>query len=58
MDLKGELQPYSWNLTFVNKLQFPLVLRSFVFKPSKFDNLSWDIYVFSHTETCFYTIPK
>ena len=33
--LKGELHSNSWNLTFVNKLQFPLILRSFVFKASK-----------------------
>ena len=28
---KGELHSNSWNLTFVNKLQFPLILRSFDF---------------------------
>ena len=27
---KGELHSNSWNLTFVNKLQFPQILRSFV----------------------------
>ena len=32
---KGELHSDSWSLTFVNKLQFPLILRSFVFKSSK-----------------------
>ena len=56
--IKGELHSNSWNLTFVNKLQFPLILRSFVFKASKTDNRSWDIYVFSDTETCFYTISE
>ena len=33
--LKGELHSNSWNLTFINKLQVPLILRSFVFKVSK-----------------------
>ena len=32
---KGELHYNSWNLTFINKLQFPLILQSFVFKVSK-----------------------
>ena len=44
---KGELHSYLWNLTFVNKLQCPLTLRSFVFKVSKNWNRSWDIYVSS-----------
>ena len=35
LEFKGELHSNSWNLTFVNKLQFPLILRSFVFKASK-----------------------
>ena len=30
-----ELHSNSWNLTFVNKLQFSLILRSFIFKASK-----------------------
>ena len=34
-NFKGELHSYSWNLAFVNKLQFPLILRSFAFKASK-----------------------
>ena len=33
--LKGELHSNSRNLTFVNKLQFPLILQYFVFKASK-----------------------
>ena len=44
--LKGELHSNSWNLTFINKLQFPLILRSLVFKAS------------FHTETCFYTFSE
>ena len=56
--IKGELHTNSWNSTFVNKLQFPLILGSFVFKASKTDNRSWDIYVFSDTETRFYTISE
>ena len=32
--LKGELHPILWNLTFINKLKLPLVLRSF-FKASE-----------------------
>ena len=32
---KGELHSNSWNLTLINKLQFPLNLRSFVFEVSK-----------------------
>ena len=33
--VKGELHSNSWNLTFVKKLQFPLILWSFVSKASK-----------------------
>ena len=33
--LEGELHSNSWNLTFANKLQFPLILWSFSFKASK-----------------------
>ena len=35
VSFKGELHSNSWNLTFVNKLQFLLILRSFVFKASE-----------------------
>ena len=41
---------------FVNKLQFPLIYNLLFLKHQKIDNRSWDIYVFSHTETRFYTI--
>ena len=47
-----------WSLTFVNKLKFTLILQSFFLKHQKTDNRSWDIYVVSHTETCFYTFSK
>ena len=57
-NIKGELHSNSWNLTFVNKLQFPLILESFALKHQKIDNRSWDIYVFSHTETWFYTFSE
>ena len=33
--IKGKLHPNSWNLTFINKSQFPLILQSFVFNVSK-----------------------
>ena len=52
---KGELHSNSWNLTFVNKLKFCDLL---FLKHQKIDNRSWDIYVFSHTETCFYTFSQ
>ena len=58
MGFRGELHSNSWNLTFLNKIQFPLILQSFVFKASKIDNRSWDIYVFSDTETWFYTFAE
>ena len=51
--IKGELHSNSWNLTFVDKLQFPLIL-----KHQKIDNRSGDIYVFSHTEKWFYTFSE
>ena len=35
VSFKGELHSNSWNLTFVNKLQFLLILRSFAFKASE-----------------------
>ena len=35
MILKGDLHSNSRNLTFVNKLQLPLILPYFVFKASK-----------------------
>ena len=58
LNVKGKLHSNSWNLTFVNKLQFPLILESFALKHQKIDNRSWDIYVFSYTETCFYTFSE
>ena len=54
--IKEELHSNSWNLTLNNKLHFPLILQSF--KVSKNDNRSWDIYVLSHTETCFYAFSE
>ena len=33
--VKGELDSNSRNLTFINKLQFALILQSFAFKVSK-----------------------
>ena len=35
IDARGELHSNSWNLTVINKLQFPLILKSFVLKVSK-----------------------
>ena len=35
IQFKGELYSNSWNLTFINKLQFPLILECFVPKVSK-----------------------
>ena len=35
IDLEGELHSNSWNLTVINKLQFPLILQSFDLKVSK-----------------------
>ena len=32
---KGKLHSNLWNVNFVNKLQFSLILRSFVFKAPK-----------------------
>ena len=57
-NIKGELHSDSWNLTFIIKLQFPLILWFLFSKYQKIDNCSWDIYVFSHTETCFYTYSE
>ena len=58
VELKRELHSNSWNSTFVNKLQFPLILQSFVLKDQKIDNRYWDIYVFSQIETCFYSFSE
>ena len=49
-NLKGEFHSNLWNLTFINKSKYSLILQCFVFKVSKVHNRSWDIYVFSNTK--------
>ena len=52
--IKGELHSNLWNLTFINKLQFPLFYNVLFLKYKKNDNHFWDIYVISYRNMFLY----